>query len=228
MTLAIMQPYFYPYLGYWQLIAAADKFILLDDVSYINRGWINRNRLPGGRFTIPLKGASQNRLIKDIEITGDLKWFFEMLHRLYGSAPYYHQAMGVINITGNLIGSACYFGITQVCKYLGITTDIVPSSTVYGVADLRSQYKIMNICLQEGATRYINPIMGAHLYSDRKFYDSGIELRFLKCKNPHRFSIIDLLMNHSPEEIKTWLKEDYELLEHDSPALREMLPEAWR
>ena len=78
MKIAIMQPYFFPYLGYWQLISAVDRFIVFDDVNYIKKGWINRNRiLLNGKdhlFTLPLKGASQNKLINEIEVDGLNKW----------------------------------------------------------------------------------------------------------------------------------------------------------
>ncbi len=83
MKIAIMQPYIFPYIGYFQLIHAADVFVFYDDVNYINRGWINRNRiLLNGKdqlFTIPCKEASQNKLIKDIEVLADKKAFQKML-----------------------------------------------------------------------------------------------------------------------------------------------------
>ena len=78
MKVAIMQPYFFPYIGYFQLINAVDKFIIYDDVNYINRGWINRNQvLINGKesyITVPLKDASQNKLIKDITISIETNW----------------------------------------------------------------------------------------------------------------------------------------------------------
>ncbi|MFN9114197.1 MAG: WbqC family protein, partial [Bacteroidota bacterium] len=93
-----MQPYFLPYIGYFQLMAAADRFVFLDDVNYINRGWINRNRLrtPQGPawFTLPLVGASQNRLICDLEIKPDDGWKRSLERTLsinYSKAPCYAE-----------------------------------------------------------------------------------------------------------------------------------------
>src|ERR1700743_3529780 len=97
MTIAVMQPYIFPYLGYYQLVNAVDDFIFFDDVNYINKGWINRNRILQNnedfRFTIPLNKASQNRLINEIEIADFSKWrtdFTRILENNYKKAPQYH------------------------------------------------------------------------------------------------------------------------------------------
>jgi hypothetical protein len=209
MTIACMQPYLYPYIGYWQLIAAVDKFIILDDVAFINKGYINRNSFPHGNFNLPLRGASQNKLIKDIEIVGDCDQFFRLLKR-YEGAPYYDRAMKQITITGTLISNICYFSIVVLCKYMGVETTIIPSSSLYPKTS-SGQERIIDICLAEGATRYINPYGGQHLYDKERFKRAGLELNFLKCNAENRYSIIDLMMHHSPEELKTMLYQ-YELL----------------
>src|SRR5512140_19777 len=97
-SIAIMQPYFLPYIGYFQLMAAVDKFVVFDDVNYINRGWINRNRLllNGGAhtFTVPLRGASQNKLICDIELAEDDGWRDKLLRTIsqsYAKTPCYAE-----------------------------------------------------------------------------------------------------------------------------------------
>ncbi|MEO8664089.1 MAG: WbqC family protein, partial [Ignavibacteria bacterium] len=95
MKLAIMQPYVFPYIGYFQLINAVDKFVLFDDVSFIKKGWINRNRILVNKqeytFTIPLKKASQNKLIKDIEISEENNWrdkFLKTIEKSYCNASF--------------------------------------------------------------------------------------------------------------------------------------------
>ena len=81
MKLAIMQPYIFPYIGYFQLINAVDKFVIRDDVNFIMRGWINRNRIlvndSDSLFSIPVEKASQNTLtsdcvLADLRVTGKL------------------------------------------------------------------------------------------------------------------------------------------------------------
>ncbi|MDR6194877.1 WbqC family protein [Siphonobacter sp. SORGH_AS_0500] len=96
MTLAIMQPYLFPYIGYFQLLNAVDKFVIYDDVAFINRGWINRNSiLNNGKaqlFTVPLKEASQNKLIHEISIDTDQKWRDKLLKTIqqnYKKAPHF-------------------------------------------------------------------------------------------------------------------------------------------
>ena len=106
MKLAIMQPYIFPYIGYFQLIKAVDKFVLYDDVNFINRGWINRNRIlvngQDSMFTIPLKDASQNKLINEIDVNWDNNWkgkFLKTIEQAYKKAPFYEKILPIIEKT---------------------------------------------------------------------------------------------------------------------------------
>jgi hypothetical protein len=206
-----MQPYLFPYLGYFQLIAAVDKFILLDDVHYINKGWINRNRLLIHNtivaFTIPLKKASQNRLIKDIEISFESKWQDKLLKTIesgYKKTPYFREVFPLV-----------YNSLLRVLEYLGINTEIKASSVSYATNHLRAQEKILNICLQENAQVYINPIGGSSLYEKALFEQHGIHLLFLDPVLPayqqfsavpvSGLSILDVLMHNSADQINQML-----------------------
>ena len=120
LRLGIMQPYFFPYIGYWQLIKAVDKFIIFDDVNYINRGWINRNRIlfngSSRYFNIRIHKASQNKLINELEIIRDENKSLELLHMAYRNAPYYQETRELVkNILSfkndNLSSSSLYFSI---------------------------------------------------------------------------------------------------------------------
>lgn len=189
--LAIMQPYLFPYLGYWQLLAAVDKLVLLDDVNYINRGWINRNRVAVNAqpawLTLPLQGASQNRLICDIDIAADDGWkgkMRRMLAEAYARAPeskavlaLFEQWLAAAN--GNL-SAALYTGLGEVARYLGVTTEIVPSSRVYPKNGLKGEARILDICRREGADVYVNLPGGRDLYDAKAFREAGIELQFLQ------------------------------------------------
>jgi WbqC-like protein family len=232
MRLAIMQPYFMPYIGYLQLMNAVDKFVLYDDVNYINKGWINRNRiLVNGHeylFTIPLKEASQNKLINEIYLSNDPKWrgkFLKTLEQAYKKAPFYLPAFEVtekiINFDAEKVNDwiAESFGILT--KYLGIETQIIPSSAIYQNTHLKAQERILDICQLEKTQQYINPIGGTELYEKSIFEEKGIQLNFIKSKPvvypqfKNEFvpwlSIIDSMMFNEVAVIQGFLNE-YELI----------------
>ncbi len=228
MTIGIMQPYIFPYIGYFQLINRVDKFIVYDDVAYINKGWINRNNvLIGGKaslFTLPLISASQNRLIRDIEIDNLETWskkFFKTIEQSYKKAPFYHETLAILTQVFQSnpanIAELCTTSLKETCKYLNIATEIVDSSIIYKNEHLKAQERILDICLQEKADHYINPIGGMAIYDKQLFADNKILLNFIKSK-PIQYkqfnnefvpwmSMIDLLMFCSIEAIHAYLKE---------------------
>lgn len=226
MKIAIMQPYLFPYLGYFQLLAAVDRFVILDDVNFINKGWINRNRLLiNGKpcmFTIPLEQASQNKLIKDIKITQYNRWakkFLKSIEMSYKKAPYYKEIypliMGVLKKDVEGISDMVYHSLLDICAYLNINTEIIPHSEIFDTEGLQGQDKILQICIQSGAKHYINPVGGVDLYEKSNFSERNIDLSFLSPvlipynQNSADFveglSIIDVLMQNSPDEVKNLL-----------------------
>jgi hypothetical protein len=226
MKLAIMQPYFFPYLGYFQLINAADVFVVYDDVNYINKGWINRNNiLVNGKInliTLPLKDANQNKLIKDIELFDDSRNIEKLLKTIefnYKKAPFFELINPIItDIMTSKLNNISTFNlnaITTICNYLDISSKIVPSSVIYNNAELKAQNRILDICKQENATQYINPIGGIEIYTKELFENTGIELNFIKTnfieykqfKNEFipGLSIIDVLMFNSKEKTREML-----------------------
>lgn len=228
-VVGIMQPYVFPYIGYFQLIKAVDKFVVYDDVAFINKGWINRNNiLIGGKasmFTIPLIGASQNRLIREIEVDNLAIWskkFLKTIEQSYKKAPFYKDGFAIVEQVFNLpaanIAELTVNSLKETCKYLKIDTKIVESSTIYNNQDLKAQVRILDICLHEKANHYINPIGGMAIYDKQLFADNKILLNFIKSKpviykqfskDEDSFvpwlSIIDLLMFCSVEEINEHL-----------------------
>ncbi len=228
MKLAIMQPYFLPYLGYFQLIAAVDQFVFLDDVNFINRGWINRNQIAlGGSkhlFTIPLVGASQNRAIREIAVEPDEKWRRKLLRTMeqaYRRAPYYEQIMPGVNSllqTRNItIGELAKASIRWVCDLLGVTTTIVDSSGVFENSHLKGAERIRDICLRAEAAEYVNPPGGRELYEPTYFAARNIQLSFLEPHLPEYrqsgteflpgLSIVDILMNNSVEVVQAMARQ---------------------
>jgi hypothetical protein len=232
MRLAIMQPYFLPYIGYLQLMQAVDKFVIYDDVNYINKGWINRNRiLLNGQeylFTIPLKNASQNKLIHEIGLSDDPKWRSKLLKTIeqaYKKAPFYTATSALIENILNLPADNLSHWITESFKvlnqHIGIQTELVASSSIYQNTHLKAQERILDICQQEKATQYVNPIGGVELYDKAFFEQAGIQLNFIKSKAvvypqfKHEFtpwlSVLDVMMFNDIPAIQGFLKE-YELI----------------
>jgi hypothetical protein len=214
--LAIMQPYFAPYLGYFQLMAAVDRFVLLDDVNFINRGWINRNRiLVGGRehmITIPLRGASQNLRINEIELDDQAPWRAKLartLEQAYRKAPYFEETMPLLRaqLACPDSGLAPFLraSLASFHAWLELPCRLVDSAAAYGNESLKGAERIMDICRREGAAVYINPPGGRELYDAAAFAAQGTELRFLKPRLlPYPqgtaeflpgLSIIDILMH---------------------------------
>jgi WbqC-like protein family len=227
MRIAVMQPYLFPYIGYFQLMGVVDKFVLFDDVNYINKGWINRNRIlvnnAAYQFTIPLIGASQNKKINETEIESGAKWRLKLMRTIemsYSKAPHFNSAYPlvreVLNNPDTNLSNFIYFSIRLLADYMCMATAINPSSSIYANQELKGEDRILDICRQEGATEYVNPIGGMELYSKEKFEQNGVKLFFLQSKpvtyvqNGKDFvpwlSIIDALMFCSREEIQNLLQ----------------------
>lgn len=222
MKVAIMQPYFVPYIGYFQLIAAVDKFILLDDVNYIKGGWINRNRILSNAtptwMTIPLLGASPNKLIADIEILPDNGWRRKMTNQIrqsyagarFCASTFRHFEIWIENAQGSL-SVYLYKLLQDISSILDINTEIVPSSSIFPKNILSGVDRVLDICNQVGATHYINAPGGKFLYDAEVFQKKGIVLEFVEPKIPAlpdrvadsgMLSILHLLMHLEPEKLR--------------------------
>lgn len=233
MKVGIMQPYFFPYIGYWQLINAVDKYVIFDDVNYINRGWINRNRILFDKkpryYNIYLKGASQNKLINEIEIDNGMQQVdrnLKIIEQAYKRAPFFQEVFPVIKsiLCEKENNLAKYNGILiqKLCIYMGIDTEIIFSSDLLRDNSLRGQDKILDICKNLKATEYYNAIGGKELYSREKFNQNNIKLYFLRANSIKykqfddefydNLSIIDVMMFNSKEKLRSFLK-DYTVIE---------------
>lgn len=210
-----MQPYIFPYIGYFQLINAVGKFVIYDDVNFIKRGWIHRNNIlvnnSANMFSVPLSKPSQNSLINEVEL-GDWKpWkekFLKTTEQNYKKAPYFEAVFSLIERTFSgdetHIGKLALRSIQEVCNYLAISTEIETSSDIYENSELKGQERILDICLKEKAEHYINPTGGRELYDKNLFAENGVTLNFIEAdkviypqfKNEFVpwLSIIDVLM----------------------------------
>ena len=232
MKVAIMQPYFLPYIGYYQLIAAVDLFVVYDNIKYTKKGWINRNRmLQNGKdavFSLPLKGASDSLHVCQRELAADFKRDKQLaqFEGAYRCAPFFKDIFplleDIINFEDPNLFSYLYNAITGTCAHLNIKTKLVKSSDVAISPDLKAQDKVIALCQALGADCYINAIGGLELYDRTEFKAQGIDLAFLKSK-PLEYvqygaefvpwlSIIDVMMFNDPETIGATIRNGYELL----------------
>jgi len=231
MKVGIMQPYFFPYIGYFQLINAVDKFILYEDVNYKKNGWINRNNiLIDGKsvlFSVPLKGISQNKKINEVFMLNEISWKKKILTTIYQNykkAPFcdsvYPLIDQIIHFEANTISEFNYNQIKLICHYLQLSTEISSSILCKNQA-LKGQERILDICKKEKANEYVNPIGGINLYDKNLFLQEGLKLNFLKSEEVKytqfnntfvpNLSIIDILMFNSRKDVNVMLDE-YELV----------------
>ena len=184
-----MQPYFFPYLGYFQLIRTVDAFVVYDDVNFINRGWINRNYILGNaekqRITLPLLGASQNKLINQIEVGGPHKILKSISHS-YAKAPHFDAVYplleDILSQTEKNLAHFLDYQLRRICDHLGLSQQWYLSSSLAKDNGLRGQDKILSICEKLGATHYINVPGGKELYDQYSFEARGITLSFIQPK----------------------------------------------
>ncbi len=226
---AIMQPYFFPYLGYFQLINAVDCFVFYEDVHFMKKGWIHRNRTLVNKvdklFTVPLKKASQNKLIYEIDLAIDDSWrnsFFKNLEFNYKSAPYYQETIEIIykvldNPTVN-IAELASSSIIEVTKYLDLRKKFFFSSKDFDSSrGIKRDDRLIQITKELSAKTYINPSNGRALYDKDYFWQQDVELLFIENQLTEYnqgtkefisgLSIIDVLMFNSVDSIKEMLKE---------------------
>lgn len=227
MKLGIMQPYFLPYIGYWQLMNAVDRYVIYDDVNYINRGWINRNRiLIGGKtayFNLPLSGASQNKLILEIKVNHDSKLLKKNLKTVeiaYKKAPCFDAVfpliLKIMSGKEESLSGFIFDSIKIICDYLEIGTELILSSSLKKNSALKGEDKILEICTVLGASEYYNAVGGRELYSYEHFRQKGIQLKFIKTdmieymqfKNEFQpnLSILDVMMFNPAPEIRKMLE----------------------
>ena len=232
MKLGIMQLYFLPYIGYFQLLASVDQFIVYDNIKYTKKGWINRNRLlMNGKdviFSLPLKKGSDSLYVVGRELAADFDRtkLLNQFKGAYSRAPYFELTYPVLeqivrHEDANLF-RYIHNSIVWLSEHLGIKTDIRISSEIVIDHDLKGQDKVLALCKAVGADTYINTIGGVELYAKDDFRIQGIDLQFIKAR-PFEYaqfgapfvpwlSIVDVLMFNPLDAVREWIQTNYELI----------------
>ena len=226
-SLAIMQPYFLPYIGYWQLMQSVDEFIIYDDVQFSKGGWINRNRLLLGgaahTFTLPLQKGRLGDKINERHLSENHaaanQSLLAKITQAYADAPFFTQAMPVMrqimsSDETNLADFLCN-SLRLVQAYLGLDTPLMRSSQLDTGRDLRASDRVLALCDARGATTYINAPGGRDLYDKAAFQELGLDLKFLIPEDISYaqfggefvpwLSILDVMMFNDPAEIRDML-----------------------
>lgn len=232
MKIAIMQPYFFPYIGYFQLIESVDLFVLYDNIKYTKKGWINRNRfLRDGSdciFSVSLRKDSDSLDVRERAVAADFDGckLVRQLREAYRRAPHFEESFPVVetailSIRENLF-EYIHGSVDEVCRYLKIGTPIVVSSSLEIDPTLKGRDKVLALCKATGADVYVNSIGGQELYSREEFFARGIELKFLQTlaieyrQFGEQFvpllSIIDVMMFNPVARIREFLETRYELI----------------
>jgi|AntDeeMinimDraft_5_1070356.scaffolds.fasta_scaffold04858_4 hypothetical protein len=228
MKLAVMQPYLFPYIGYFQLIHAVDLFLIYDDVAYIKQGYINRNNILSSngttRFTIPVPGASSNKLIADLTFSKDVKKALKSIEQSYSKAPYFKDVFPIIQraleFDDRSIASVCQKSFKDIFSYLGIEKKFKKTSEFEYDRSAGARDRLIGLCHQFEADCYVNAPGGRKLYEKADFSAKGLDLKFidsLSVEYPQygsqfvpNLSIIDVLMNCSRDQVIEYMKR-YEL-----------------
>jgi len=231
MKVAIMQPYFLPYIGYFQLINTVDIFVVYDNIEYTKKGWINRNRILVNNkpeyISLPIKKASDFLNVRDRYLSDN--WFNERvklknkIKESYRKAPYYSETIQILDKIFDYkdinLFNFIYHSLKTICNHLDIETPLIVSSSIDYDNSLKSQEKVLDICKSLKTEVYINPIGGVDLYDKSTFFSKGIDIKFLRSDNVtytqfnkefiSSLSIIDVLMFNDLKTVKHVLLNQY-------------------
>lgn len=215
-----MQPYLFPYFGYFQLLFCADVFVLYDDANYIKQGYINRNTIMAGgrpyRFTVPVSNGSSNSRIKDVTFLPGNRKLLRTIEQGYAGARCFDVVFPMLERVlsegeHNSVTDVCEAGIRLVSDYLDVPVRLVRASAMDYDRSGDASAKLASMCRAAGADEYVNSIGGQHLYNGSWFESQGIRLRFLKPSvlvydQPAKefipnLSIIDVLMRCERQRI---------------------------
>lgn len=227
-----MQPYIFPYIGYFQLIAAVDAFVVYDNIKYTKKGWINRNRYllngEAATFSLPLRKDSDALDIRERQLSADFNRskLLAQLREAYRKAPHFEATHALVekvicNPADNLF-EYLHSGLASTCEHIGISTPLLVSSTVDADHSLQSEQRVIALAKAVGASEYINPIGGLELYSKAEFARQSLALAFHRSRpldyrqsgqqHVPWLSIVDVLMFNGAEKTRESLLPQFDLI----------------
>lgn len=235
MKVGIMQPYFLPYVGYFQLINSVDKFVIYDNIEYTKKGWINRNRIILNRkeelISLPLKKDSDflsvcERKIAESFYSTECNKLIRRITESYKKAPFFNDTFllfeEILSHKDQNLFNFIYNSLVKICDYLAITTEIIKSSDLVLNQAMKGEAKVLNICKVLNASTYVNAIGGMSLYQTKNFEAEGLELKFIQSKplvyqnfsEPFVpwLSILDLMMHIPKADLQGIINNNYELI----------------
>lgn len=217
-----MQPYFFPYIGYFQLIHCVDTYVNLDHVSFMKRSYMTRNVLKNNTtINVNVWNASQNKRCNEIYVNFENNYiskFLKTLENLYSKEPHYEIILNEI-ILPEFIEKEITISkfnlnlIKRICNYLDVKTKIIDTSE--GLTELKREYGLKEIVKKFNSKNYVNAIGGQLLYSKENFKQDNIDLNFIEMGNVNfdnkYASILDLLFRYNKEHIKEQIR-NYKLI----------------
>ncbi len=224
-----MQPYFIPYIGYFQLIHSADKFVIYDNIQYTKKGWVTRNRLQNKQqaflVSLPVEKSSDFVDINQKRLAAswkkDRQKIRNRISNAYRQAPCYENGQAlfdeILQFDDPNLFNFIYHSIKAICHYLAINTTLMVSSQVSANDLFKGQQRVISICQSLNATQYHNAIGGVNLYDHKTFLSHGMKLNFLE-SSPLAYrqlgegfipnlSIMDLIMHVEKDEIASLLQQ---------------------
>lgn len=221
--IAVMQPYFFPYAGYFRLFASADTVVMFDCVQFPRRGWVHRNRFvtvhgQADWLTLPLAKANREVRISDLRFPPDVRSRLESAMRRFpvldGALKKNHTLVqNVLDFHDDDAAAYICKTVGRVVQALGIATPIIRSSTMAIDPALRGQDRVLSIVKALGGTEYINPPGGRSLYDHATFSSSGVRLRFLTPYGGNTDSILSRLLMETPDAVLREIERETVLIE---------------
>ena len=232
MRVGIMQPYFFPYIGYYQLINYCDAFVIYDDVKYTKKGWISRNRIQKSglvhNISLQIQRGSDRSTISErkLAIDFDKAKLYRQISGAYSQFPFWDESKSVIDTIVNKSDTNLFdyleYSIRSLVSHLGILKPIYVSSNLTNDS-LSGSDRVIEICRTLGASEYVNPIGGIALYSHESFQKNGLSLSFIRSKlTPYAqseiafipgLSIIDAMVSLDANELLYRLNSDFEIID---------------
>jgi hypothetical protein len=215
LTVAIMQPYFLPYAGYFRLFVASDLFVIYDCVQFPRHGWVHRNRLVDAQgiarwLTLPLERAPRSTLIRDLRFSPNPGEILAQRLRPFHLVAEHDELRRILTVVRDVEGSPLDYLerlLKHVAAYLGLRPTMIRSSALSVPAAVRGQQRILEIARHLGARRYVNASGGRHLYDEVAFADAGIDLRFLDPYRGPSSSILTRMMGESQADLARDVRE---------------------